>query len=155
MSQSSEATFAAGCFWGVQAHFAKHAGIISTEVGYTGGHTKHPSYQDVCTGNTGHAEAVRIIFDTKQTTYEELLRLFWSIHNPTTLNKQGPDVGSQYRSAVFYHTDKQRHLALAIKAALEASEKFQAPIITEIEPVGDFFVAEDYHQDYLAKQHRK
>lgn len=155
MTDISEATFAAGCFWGVQEAFAQQPGVLETKVGYTGGHTQNPNYKTVCSGETGHAEAVHLIFDATKTSYEALLRLFWSIHNPTTLNRQGPDVGSQYRSAVFFHTEEQRQLATDMKASLEDSKQFSNPIVTEIASAGDFFLAEDYHQHYLAKQKLK
>ncbi|MCW9051416.1 MAG: peptide-methionine (S)-S-oxide reductase MsrA [Motiliproteus sp.] len=146
------ATFAAGCFWGIEARFAKQPGVLSTAVGYMGGHTEDPSYQQVCTDTTGHAEVVQVEFDTQQVSYEQLLDLFWSSHNPTTLNRQGPDVGSQYRSAVFYHTPEQQVLAQQSIQQLEASATWGQPIVTEITAVSTFNRAEEYHQQYLAKR---
>ncbi|MGV9173721.1 MAG: peptide-methionine (S)-S-oxide reductase MsrA [Promethearchaeia archaeon] len=148
-----KATFAAGCFWGVEANFRKIDGVISTRVGYTGGHFPDPTYKDVCSDKTGHAEAVEIIFDTEELTYEVLLEKFWRIHNPTTPNRQGPDVGSQYRSAIFYHNDKQKKLAEKSKQQMD--EKFKRPIITEIVPAERFWEAEEYHQQYHEKHRRR
>jgi peptide-methionine (S)-S-oxide reductase len=146
------ATFAAGCFWGVQATFDSVPGVTKTTVGYTGGHTRSPTYEDVCSHTTGHAEAVRVEFDPTRVTYEALLGVFWGSHDPTTLNRQGPDVGDQYRSAVFYHTPEQRDAAVKVREELDKSGKFGRPIVTEITPAGEFYVAEDYHQEYLAKR---
>jgi peptide-methionine (S)-S-oxide reductase len=145
------ATFAAGCFWGVEHLFRKTKGVVTTRVGYCGGHAPNPTYQQVCSDKTGHAEAVEIIFDPNQISYGQLLELFWNNHNPTTLNQQGPDVGSQYRSAIFYHTPEQARIARESKQALEASGKFQQPIVTEIVPAATFYPAEEYHQDYFTK----
>lgn len=145
---TEKSTFAAGCFWGVEAEFRKMPGVIDTQVGYTGGHTKNPSYKDVCEGDTGHAEAVEIIFDPKKTSFETLLHFFWKMHNPTTLNRQGPDVGSQYRSAIFTHSTKQKEIAEREKEALIKSGK---KIVTEIVPAGPFYRAEEYHQRYHDK----
>jgi peptide-methionine (S)-S-oxide reductase len=145
------ATFAAGCFWGVEAAFRKINGVINTTVGYTGGHYENPSYKDVCTGRTGHAEAVRVEYDPVKVTYEQLLEIFWEIHDPTTPNRQGPDVGAQYRSAIFYHSEEQKEKALASKKRLEAQKKFNNPIVTEITAADKFYPAEDYHQQYFEK----
>lgn len=146
------ATFAAGCFWGVEAKFRQLAGVINTRVGYTGGQTVDPDYKQVCTGETGHAEAIEVEFDPSVISYPELLRFFWKIHNPTTLNRQGPDVGSQYRSAIFYHDDTQRQQATVVKTELNNSDNFSQPIITEISAACRFYPAEEYHQCYLEKR---
>lgn len=146
------ATFAAGCFWGVEAAFRKVKGVVRTEVGYTGGITENPKYEDVCTGKTGHAEAVQVEYDPSEVSYEELLDVFWSIHDPTTRNQQGVDIGSQYRSAIFYHTAEQRRLAVESKKRLQESGKFDRPIVTEIVPASTFWRAEEYHQCYLEKK---
>jgi len=146
------ATFAAGCFWGVQATFGRIAGVTSTEVGYTGGSTPDPSYEQVCGGASGHAEAVQLTFDPAQVSYEELLATFWACHDPTTRDRQGPDVGSQYRSAVFYHGPDQRDAALRGKAALERSGRLGRPVVTEITAASTFFRAEEYHQRYLEQR---
>jgi peptide-methionine (S)-S-oxide reductase len=143
------ATFAAGCFWGVEARFRKQAGVVDTEVGYTGGRTQSPSYEEVCADTTGHAEAVRVTFDPTRTSYERLLQTFWTMHDPTTLNRQGPDVGSQYRSAIFFHTPEQR--VAAERSRSEAQTRMRRPIVTEIVPAGAWWRAEEYHQQYLAK----
>ncbi|OUD15401.1 peptide-methionine (S)-S-oxide reductase MsrA [Thioflexithrix psekupsensis] len=147
---SEYATVAAGCFWGVEALFRPLSGVINTAVGYTGGHTENPSYEQVCSDTTGHAEAVLIEFDPSQISYEALLRVFWDNHDPTTLNRQGPDRGSQYRSAVFYHSEQQAHIAQQLKA--ELAPHYQQPIVTEIVPASRFYYAEDYHQQYFAKR---
>src|SRR3989344_2056117 len=144
------ATFAAGCFWGVEAAFRQIDGVISTQVGYTGGKMENPSYEDVCTDETGHAEAVEVTFDTKMVSYEKLLEVFWSNHNPTQGNRQGPDVGTQYRSAVFYHNTNQKELAE--KSLIEQQKKYDKKITTEIKPAEKFYEAEDYHQQYLEKK---
>lgn len=151
----NKATFAAGCFWGVEDAFRKVKGVISTSVGYTGGHMENPSYEDVCTGLTGHAEAVEIIYDPSKVTYEELLDLFWNIHDPTTLNRQGPDIGSQYRSAIYYHNNEQEKAARLSKEKLEKSGRFLNDIVTEITAASTFYKAEDYHQQYFEKTGRK
>ncbi len=152
MAISTQATFAAGCFWGIQAAFERLKGVIKTEVGYTGGHLQKPTYDDVCTDNTGHAEAVLVEFDPNTITYEKLLETFWSIHDPTQANRQGPDVGSQYRSAIFYHNELQQKAAQKSKDALEQSKRFSKPIATQIVPAEKFWNAEEYHQHYLKKR---
>lgn len=144
-----KATFAAGCFWGVQKKFDQVEGVVSTRVGYTGGTKENPKYKEVCTGTTGHAEAIEITFDPQIISYEQLLAVFWEIHDPTTSNRQGPDVGSQYRSAIFYHSPEQEKLAKASKE--KASEKYGKPIVTEITEATTFYEAEKYHQKYLNK----
>jgi peptide-methionine (S)-S-oxide reductase len=146
------ATFAAGCFWGVEAAFSKVGGVISTAVGYTGGHLQNPTYEEVCSGSTGHAEAVQVRFDASQVSYEQLLEVFWEIHDPTSLNRQGPDIGTQYRSAIFYHNEEQRAAAVASREKLGKSGRHKNPIVTEISPASEFFRAEEYHQKYLEKQ---
>ncbi|MGB5091624.1 MAG: peptide-methionine (S)-S-oxide reductase MsrA [Nitrososphaeraceae archaeon] len=145
------ATFAAGCFWGVEEAFTKTKGVKSTRVGYIGGNLPNPTYEDVCTDRTGHAEALQVKYDPEEISYEELLDLFWSIHNPTTKNRQGPDIGSQYRSIIFYHTPVQERIAKKSKQELDASNKFQNKIVTEIAPASTFYPAEDYHQKYYQK----
>jgi methionine-S-sulfoxide reductase len=145
------ATFAAGCFWGVEDKLAKIPGVLETRVGYTGGEVENPTYRMVCTNQTGHAEAVRVSYDPAQINYETLVRRFFEIHNPTTLNRQGPDIGSQYRSVVFYHTDEQHRIAERVRDELNQSGKFPHPIVTEIVPADDFYEAEEYHQKYYAK----
>ena len=147
----AKATFAAGCFWGVEDAFRQVKGVLSTTVGYTGGTTKNPSYKDVCTGKTGHAEAVEVEFDPKQVSYEQLLSAFWQSHDPTTVNRQGPDVGTQYRSAIFFHDAEQEAAARGSKEALERSGVFKRPIATQIEPAKEFYKAEEYHQQYFEK----
>jgi len=151
-NEVEKATFAAGCFWGVEADFRDVEGVVKTTVGYTGGHFAKPTYEDVCSDSTGHAEAVLVEFDPNIVTYEKLLQVFWNLHDPTTLNRQGPDRGSQYRSAVFYHNDAQKAAASASKEALEKSGKHKRPIVTEITPADTFWPAEDYHQQYLEKR---
>jgi peptide-methionine (S)-S-oxide reductase len=149
-----KATFAAGCFWGVEAAFSKVPGVVSTVVGYTGGHKENPTYRQVCSGRTGHAEAVQIMYDPTKVSYEQLLEVFWGIHDPTTLNRQGPDVGSQYCSAIFYHNERQRSAAETSKKRLEQSGKFNKLIVTEIVPAPKFYLAEEYHQRYFEKHGR-
>jgi peptide-methionine (S)-S-oxide reductase len=144
------ATFAAGCFWGVEADFRDIPGVLDAEAGYTGGSTADPTYREVCSDTTGHAEAVRVTFDADAVSYDTLLDAFWSLHDPTQLNRQGPDFGSQYRSAIFYADDAQRSAAEAGKA--RAATRFARPIVTQIVPAGPFYRAEDYHQRYLEKQ---
>ncbi len=146
-----EATFAAGCFWGVEANFLKLKGVIDTKVGYTGGHVAKPTYQMVCTDTTGHAEAVRVRFSPEEISYEDLLREFWAMHDPTTLNRQGPDYGSQYRSAIFYHNDEQKQAAEKMLAELQQTKQFRHAIVTEILPASEFYEAEEYHQKYYQK----
>lgn len=146
-----KATFSAGCFWGVEEAFRKTKGVIDTAVGYTGGFTENPTYKEVCTGKTGHAESVLVTFDPSQISYEELLDIFWKIHDPTALNRQGPDIGNQYRSAIFYHNENQRITATASKDRLQKSGKYKREIVTEIKPATTFYMAEDYHQRYLEK----
>jgi peptide-methionine (S)-S-oxide reductase len=146
------ATFAAGCFWGVEETFRQMPGVVETMVGYLGGHTASPTYQDVCTDETGHAEVVQVTFDPSKVNYDKLLEVFWSAHDPTTLNRQGPDIGTQYRSAIFFHSPEQERQARASKEKMQASGKFRRPIVTEITPASTFYPAEDYHQKYLAKR---
>ena len=148
----AKATFAAGCFWGVEEAFRHIKGVTSTTVGYTGGTTKNPSYKDVCTGTTGHAEAVEVEFDPAQVSYRELLAAFFQNHNPTTLNSQGPDHGTQYRSAILFHDAEQEAAAREAVAALDKSGVFKRPIVTEIKPASAFWRAEEYHQQYLSKR---
>jgi peptide-methionine (S)-S-oxide reductase len=152
MEESTEkATFAAGCFWGIEAAFRRVKGVKSTRVGYTGGALENPTYYDVCSDRTGHAEAVEIEFDPSQVSYEQLLDVFWEIHDPTTMNRQGPDVGSQYRSGIFYHSPEQESAARASKERLEKSGRLPRRIVTEITPASEFYQAEEYHQCYFEK----
>jgi peptide-methionine (S)-S-oxide reductase len=146
-----KAILAGGCFWGMEDLIRAQAGVIGTRVGYTGGQTDNPTYKDVSTGKTGHAEAIEIIFDNDWTNYETLLRFFFQIHDSTTENRQGNDRGTQYRSAIFYLTEEQQRTAHAVITALDQSRKWPAPIVTELVPAGEFFPAEEYHQDYLKK----
>ena len=146
------ATFGAGCFWGVEASFQRVPGLIDTVVGYSGGHRENPTYQDVCTDETGHAEVVQVTFDPAKVSYEQLLNVFWQAHDPTQVNRQGPDFGTQYRTAIFFHSPEQETIAKKSRAALEASGKFRRPIATEITPAGKFYRAEEYHQKYLQKR---
>lgn len=148
----AKATFGAGCFWGVEATFRKLEGVLSTAAGYMGGSRVDPSYEEVCADLTGHAEVVEVDFDPDRITYEELLEIFWSSHDPTTANRQGPDVGSQYRSAIFVHDESQERAAVASRDQASRSGRFQNPIVTEITPAGSFFRAEEYHQQYLEKR---
>ncbi len=143
-----KATFAAGCFWGVEEAFRLTKGVKSTMVGYTDGKLKNPTYHDVCSDMTGHAEAIQIEYDPDEVSYEKLLELFWSIHDPTTIDRQGPDIGSQYRSMIAFHTNEQKELAIKSKEDLEKSRVFHDKIVTEIVPVTIFYKAEDYHQKY-------
>ena len=145
------ATFAAGCFWGVQAKFDQVPGVIATTVGYTGGHTKNPTYKEVCSDTTGHAEAVLVEFNPDKVTFGQLLDTFWNMHDPTTPNRQGPDIGSQYRSAIFHHSETQQKVALESKQKLEESGRYRRPIVTEIAAASDFWPAEDFHQKYYEK----
>jgi peptide-methionine (S)-S-oxide reductase len=148
----AKATFAAGCFWGVEAAFRQMQGVTATAVGYAGGKTQNPTYEQVCTNKTGHAEVVQVEYDPARLSYEQLLHVFWNEHDPTQLNRQGPDVGSQYRSAIFYHDDAQKAAALASKQELERSRRYRKPIVTEISPAAEFYRAEDYHQQYFEKR---
>jgi peptide-methionine (S)-S-oxide reductase len=150
--QTEKATFGAGCFWGVEETFRNIKGVLSTSVGYAGGTQNNPTYHDVCTDKTGHAEVVQLEFDPSQVTYDELLNVFWSSHNPTTLNRQGPDVGTQYRSVIFYHSPEQQAAATASKQKLEKSGRFTRGIVTQVEPAPTFWRAEEYHQQYLQKR---
>jgi peptide-methionine (S)-S-oxide reductase len=149
---TDKAMFAAGCFWGVEAAFRRLPGVLSTEVGYSGGHTKNPTYKDVCGDETGHAEVVLVEFDPSQVSFGKLLKVFWSEHDPTQLNRQGPDVGSQYRSAVFFYSPEQKAVAEESKRELEKSGSFKRPVVTEITPAREFYRAEEYHQQYLEKR---
>lgn len=149
---TEKATFAAGCFWGVEEEFRKLDGVVDTAVGYEGGHTEKPSYKEVCTDSTGHAEVVQVEFDPSKVNYQRLVELFFAAHDPTQVNRQGPDYGTQYRSAIFAHTPEQAKIASDTKAALEAAGKFRKPIATEILPAQTFWRAEEYHQQYLAKR---
>jgi peptide-methionine (S)-S-oxide reductase len=149
-----KATFAAGCFWGVEETFRTTPGVLETQVGYTGGQTVSPTYHDVCTDTTGHAEAVEVTYDPAKVSYDDLLKIFWENHNPTQMNRQGPDVGSQYRSAIFFHSAEQERSALASKEALAKSGKFARPIATQIVKAEPFYRAEEYHQQYLLKRGR-
>jgi peptide-methionine (S)-S-oxide reductase len=147
-----KATFGAGCFWGVEAAFRELPGVVDAVSGYEGGTMDNPTYQDVCTDETGHAEVVEVTFDPTLTTYDKLLDAFWNLHDPTTLNRQGPDVGTQYRSVIFYHSPEQQAIAKASKQKLEASGRFRRPIVTQIVPAQTFNRAEEYHQRYLEKR---
>jgi peptide-methionine (S)-S-oxide reductase len=147
-----KATFAAGCFWGVEATFRALPGVTSTRVGYTGGNTENPTYKDVCTDATRHAEAVEVTYDPAKISYNDLLKVFWENHDPTQLNRQGPDWGTQYRSAIFYHSPEQQKAAVASKETLENSHRYSKKIVTQIIPAVAFFQAEDYHQQYLEKK---
>jgi peptide-methionine (S)-S-oxide reductase len=151
---TQKATFGAGCFWGVEATFRQVKGVTDAAVGYMGGTLDHPTYEDVCTDRTGHAEVVQVDYDPAQVSYEQLLDVFWANHNPTTLNRQGPDVGRQYRSVVFYHTPEQQAAAAAARDKLQASGRFARPVVTQIEPAATFWRAEEYHQRYLEKHGR-
>ena len=146
-----KATFGAGCFWHVEEAFRQLKGVLSTTVGYSGGTMKNPTYEDVCTDKTGHAEVVEITFDPQKISYNELLKVFWDIHDPTTKNRQGPDVGTQYRSVIFYHSSEQKAMAERSKKDLEQSKKYRKKIVTEITEAPTFYPAEEYHQHYLEK----
>ncbi len=152
VATGAKATFAAGCFWGVESTFRAVKGVSDVAVGYTGGHTENPTYKEVCTGRTGHAEAVEVTYDPSQVTFEELLGIFFENHDPTTPNRQGPDVGEQYRSAIFFHTPEQEAAARAKAAALTAGRRFRRPIVTQIVPAVPFYRAEEYHQRYFEKK---
>ncbi len=145
------ATFGAGCFWGVEEAFRNIEGVTDTAVGYSGGTIERPTYKDVCSGRTGHAEVVQVRFDPDRVSYEQLLDVFWSIHDPTQLNRQGPDVGTQYRSVIFHHTPEQEAAARASRENLEASGRLRRPVVTEITPAAAFWRAEEYHQQYIAR----
>ncbi|MDQ6780363.1 MAG: peptide-methionine (S)-S-oxide reductase MsrA [Candidatus Eremiobacteraeota bacterium] len=147
-----KATFGAGCFWGVEEEFRQLPGVLDTKVGYTGGTLENPSYKDVCTDRTGHAEVVQVTFDPERMSYEQLVDAFWDLHDPTTLNRQGPDSGSQYRSAIFFHSPEQQATALRSLDAVSRAARFKRPIVTTIEPAQAFYEAEEYHQRYLQKQ---
>ena len=149
---TEKATFGAGCFWGVEATFRNVEGVTDAAAGYAGGTKENPTYEDVCTDETGHAEVVQVEFDPARVSYEKLLDVFWANHNPTTLNRQGPDVGRQYRSVIFYHSPEQKKAAEESKAALEKSGRFRQPIVTQVEPAPKFYRAEEYHQRYLEKR---
>jgi peptide-methionine (S)-S-oxide reductase len=146
------ATFGAGCFWGIEAAFRQVPGVTDAVVGYAGGRTANPTYKDVCTDGTGHAEVVQVTFDPEQLSYEKLLEVFWKIHDPTQLNRQGPDFGTQYRSAIFFHSPEQEAVARKSKEQAQASGRFRRPIVTEITPASAFYRAEEYHQRYLEKR---
>jgi peptide-methionine (S)-S-oxide reductase len=150
--ETQKAMFGAGCFWGVEETFRKLKGVTDTAVGYAGGTKENPTYEDVCTDRTGHAEVVQVEFDSAKISYPELLDVFWANHNPTTLNRQGPDVGTQYRSVIFYYSPGQKAAAEESKAALAKSGRFKREIVTQIEPAPKFFPAEEYHQRYLEKR---
>jgi peptide-methionine (S)-S-oxide reductase len=152
---SETALFAAGCFWGVEDRFSQLPGVLATQVGYTAGDTIDPTYYAVCSGNTGHAEALQITFDPSRISYDQLLGVFWACHNPTTLNRQGPDVGSQYRSGIYTTTPQQLSQAIASKKLMDDSGQFNNPIVTEIQPASIFYPAEAYHQQYFSKQRTK
>lgn len=147
-----KATFGAGCFWGVEAVFRQVKGVVSTAVGYLGGWMKDPTYKDVCTDKTGHAEVVQVDFDPAQVPYDDLLQVFWECHDPTQLNRQGPDFATQYRSAIVYHTPEQQAAAIASKERLQRAGRYTRPIVTEVTPASEFYRAEEYHQRYLEKR---
>ena len=147
-----KATFGAGCFWGVEAEFRKVPGVVSTQVGFAGGHTPNATYRQVCSGTTGHAEVCEVTFDPSKVSYENLLDVFWKVHDPTQMNRQGPDIGEQYRSVIFFHSPEQEAAARASKQRLESSHAFKRPIATAIESAGPFYEAEDYHQQYFEKR---
>ena len=151
-TKTQHATFAAGCFWGIESAFREVPGVLDARVGYEGGSTANPSYEEVCTGRTGHAEVVQVEYDPSRVSYEALLEVFWSIHDPTTPNRQGPDIGTQYRSAIFTHTPEQQAAAEASKRTLEQAQQLRRPIVTEIVPAQPFYAAEEYHQRYFAKR---
>ncbi len=150
--RTEKATFGAGCFWGVEAAFRQVPGVVQTAVGYMGGTLKNPTYKDVCTDRTGHAEVCEVVYDPAKASYQDLLKVFWEIHDPTQLNRQGPDFGTQYRSAIFFHSQEQQAAARASKENLARSGAYKRPIVTEITPAAEFWRAEDYHQQYLEKR---
>jgi len=152
--KTETATFAAGCFWGVEHKFHQVEGVLSTVAGYSGGHVENPTYKQVCTDKTGHAEAIKITYDPSKVSYSKLLEVFFSIHDPTQLNRQGPDVGKQYRSSIFYHSEEQKQLAKKMVENLEKSAQFRKRIVTEILPASEFYKAEEYHQQYIEKLNR-
>jgi len=146
------ATFGAGCFWGVEAAFRRVPGVVDAVSGYSGGRTENPTYKEVCTDQTGHAEVVQVTFDPAKVSYEQLLEVFWKVHDPTQVNRQGPDFGKQYRTVIFFHTPEQQKIALKSQQALDASGRLPKPVATEITPAGTFWRAEEYHQRYLEKR---
>lgn len=148
---SEKATFGAGCFWGVEMRFREMPGVTDATVGYMGGHVDNPTYKQVCSDRTGHAEVCEVVFDPERIGYEELVRAFFELHDPTQVNRQGPDVGTQYRSVIFVHDDQQLQIAERVRSEVDASGRFRAPVATSIEPAATFWPAEDYHQQYLAK----
>ncbi len=154
-SNIQKATFGAGCFWGVEAAFRQGSGVVSTSVGYMRGTLANPTYEDVCTDRTGHVEVVEVLYDPSLVSYEELLEVFWKIHDPTTLNRQGPDYGTQYRSVIFYHNPEQEAAAKASKERLQQSGQYKSDIVTKIEPAARFWRAEEYHQQYFEKTGRR
>lgn len=149
---TENATFGGGCFWGVEEHFRTMPGVLKTQAGFMGGHSENPTYKEVCTGTTGHAEVVYLVFDPNKISYQTLLEEFFKVHNPTQINRQGPDVGTQYRSVIFYHTEKQKSLAADMIETLEKSGKYRQKIATMVEPASSFYPAEEYHQKYLYKR---
>jgi peptide-methionine (S)-S-oxide reductase len=149
-NRTEKATFGAGCFWQVEAAYRDTPGVVDTAVGYEGGHTENPTYEQVCSGNTGHAEVCQVTFDPERLSYEELVEKFWAVHDPTQLNRQGPDLGEQYRSVIFTHSDEQAEAAR--RSLARAQQSFRKPIVTTIEPATGFWMAEDYHQCYLEKR---
>ncbi len=149
---TQKATFGAGCFWGVEAEFRRVEGVVSTSVGYEGGTLANPTYRDVCSNRTGHAEVVEVVYDPARVSYGEILNVFWENHDPTQLNRQGPDVGTQYRSAIFFHSPEQQAEAIASKEERERGGRYRRPIVTEIVPASTYYPAEDYHQQYLEKR---
>lgn len=146
------ATFGAGCFWGIEETFRRVPGVVETAVGFMGGTLPNPTYEDVCTGRTGHTEVVQVTYDPEKVSYRDLLNVFWNAHDPTTLNRQGPDIGTQYRSVIFYHTPEQEAAARESKEEMGRSKRFRRPIVTAIQPAGEFWRAEEYHQQYFAKR---
>lgn len=154
MAETQKATFAAGCFWGVESAFRTVEGVVDTQVGYVGGKTDDPTYKEVCNGDTGHAEALETTFDPEVISFQKLVELFWRVHDPTQVNRQGPDIGTQYRSAIFYHSPEQKETAEKSKAKLDASGKWRRPVATQIVPAAPFWRAEEYHQRYFEKSGR-